>query len=155
MLSAPYMYMVEHSDNYKENTKTGYVEKKISKTTKGYSILKSVYDSYKQKKLIPQDFPVKTLKDLIMTAESAERLLESKIFENKVDFRVLGSVKAYESMLTSFERGISAWGSSYLNLNKPEELNNDGVAYYPLAKAASEEDKKGGFPSLSSITGNT
>lgn len=163
IMAAPYMYLVETVDPYRENPKTGFVEKKVSKTTKGYSILKSVYDSYKQKKLIPEDFPVKTLKDLVMTAHSAERLLESEIFQNKVDFRILGSVKQYEATITSFQGAIDGWKKSFLNLKSPkiEEIpaptgtTVQEVFWYPLNKAASEEDKKSGAPSLSSITGNT
>lgn len=163
LMAAPYMYLVETVEPFKENAKTGFVEKKVSKTTKGYAILKSVYDSYKQKKLIPDDFPVKTLKDLVMTAHSAERLLESEIFQNKVDFRVLGSVKQYEATITSFQNAIDAWKKSYLNLKSPkiEDVvsttgeSNQQLIWYPLNKAASEEDKKSGAPSLSSITGNT
>ena len=154
MLAAPYMYLVETVEPYRENVNTGLLEKKVSKTTKGYSILKSVYDSYKQKKLIPQNFPVKTLKDLIMTAQSAERLLESEIFQNKVDFRILGSVKQYETTISAFSNAINAWKKTYLNLKSYEELTK-GFYWFPLNKAASEEDKKGNVPSLSSITGNT
>jgi|688.fasta_scaffold03019_15 hypothetical protein len=155
ILAAPYMYMVENSEPYRENTKTGLIEKKISQSTKGYSILKSVYSDYKNKKLIPENFPIKTLRDLVMTAESAERLLETQIFKNVVDFKVLGSVKEYENIITAFQKGIDAWGRSYLNLGQPDNPENDGVAYYPLTKVASEEDTKAGSISLSSITGTT
>ena len=155
ILTAPYMYMVENSEPYRENTKTGLIEKKISQSTKGYSILKSVYADYKNKKLIPDDFPNKTLRDLVITAESAERLLETQIFKNVVDFKVLGSVKEYEGIITAFQKGIDSWGRSFLNLNQPDTPENDGVIYYPLNKVASEEDTKSGSISLSSITGST
>jgi hypothetical protein len=153
MMVAPYMYLVETANEpYKQNYSTGLVDVTISRTTKGYQVLKSVYDEYKAKKLIPQDFPVKTINELLINAQSAERLLETEIFENTVDFKVLGSIKEFEKIINNFASAINTWGNSYLDLKHPQIIDN--VQYFPLNKAASEADKTGnnGQPTLDSIT---
>ena len=123
-LNAPYMYMVEKSDPYTTNTKTGFVEKKISKSTKGYSILCSVYDEYKAKGYIPKNFPNKTLRDLIMTANSLDKIIENALFAEVVDPSVLSDVAQYDSILDTFEKGIIAWGGRYLSGTVLDRVND-------------------------------
>ena len=138
MMVAPYMYMVETATPLKENTKTGLVEKTISKTTKGYQILKSVYNDYIRKGYLEENFPVKTLRELLMNANSAERMLESQIFENIISFEVLGAVKEYETLTVNFQKAIDAWGRKFLDYKRPLNFLNDERTYYPLTKEAND-----------------
>jgi hypothetical protein len=114
IINAPFMYMVETPENLKFNEKTGFVEKKVSKSTKGYSILKSVYDEYKAKGYIPENFPVKTLRDLLMTATALDTIIEKELFSQTIEPAVLSDVAQYDKTLDKFEKAIISWGSRYL-----------------------------------------
>ena len=141
IVNAPYMYMVEKAGGYTTNTKTGLTEKKISKTTKGYSILKSVYDDYKAKGYIPADFPVKTLRELLMTATALESIIETALFSEAIDPEVLSDVNEYNNALTAFERRLIAWGTRNLNKNdivKEVTFGDEVITYYGLNKTQSE-----------------
>ena len=137
-VNAPYMYMVETGGDYKTNTKTGFVEKTVSKSTRGYQILKSVYSEYKAKGYIPKDFPIKTLRDLIMTANSLDKILETTLFSSTVDPIVLGGVAEYDQLLDTFEKRVIAWAGRYLG-DKVETINN--VDYYGLNKTVVDQNK--------------
>ena len=164
-VNAPYLYMVETSDPYKLNEKTGYIEKKVSKTTKGYTTLKSVYNEYKAKGYIPFDFPNKTLRDLFMTATALDSIVEKKLFSETVEPSVLSDVAQYDKELSKFERTIIQWGSRYLNssdeitqevLSFPGIGENVTVKYYNLNKISNNQSKTTSGPvSLDIITGTT
>jgi len=150
-VNAPYMYMVENIDEpYRVNEKTGFIEKKISKTTRGYSILKSIYDDYKAKGYIPKDFPVKTLRDLLMTASALDKIIETQLFSETIDPSVLTHVAEYDSLLVSFERMVIFWGNKNLNSIENEissetlpspDGSNQVYKYYRLKKAVSDKTK--------------
>jgi hypothetical protein len=154
IMNAPYMYMVEKSDDFKTNEKTGYVEKKVSKSTKGFSILKSVYDEYRAKGYVAQDFPDKTLRDLLMTANSLDKILEQTLFDETVDPTVLSHVAEYDSLLTRFENRTINWASR--NLSGTIQESEGGFDYYALNKATLDKTKtSNGANSADIITGTT
>jgi hypothetical protein len=130
MLNAPYMFMKTSEENVKFNENTGLYEKRASKTSKGYSILKSVYSEMKQKKLIPQDFPVKTLREMDVIAKRLNVTLEKIIFDEVVDPRVLNSLKEYGDYLNDLEKSVRSWGVTRLNTQNPRERN--GEIYFSL-----------------------
>lgn len=122
ILNAPYMFSKENEVEPRFNEQRGVWERRISKTTKGYLILKSVYNEMKQKKLIPQDFPVKTVRELGIVAESLDKLLEKIIFDEVVDAKVLNAINDYSKKLQNFESAIQGWSdnnlvSSYVEIN--------------------------------------
>ena len=131
ILNAPYMYMVE-SDSLpaKFNEKKGISEKQIKKSSKGYVMLTSVYDEYKQKGLIDKNFPVKTLRELIVVARSLDKILEKEIFGGLVDMKLFVGIKDFEKKLTEFESSIRNWGK--MNLS-PETIELDGAIYNKLS----------------------
>jgi hypothetical protein len=153
-INAPFMYMVEKQDEpYRINEKTGFVEKKILKTTKGYSILKSVYSDYMAKGYIPKDFPTKTLRDLLMTAKGLDKIIETQLFSGTVDPSVLAHIAEYDVLLDSFERAVVSWGNRYLVSNqnevKSETLKGpDGrdkiYRYFRLNKPTNDQTKVSG-----------
>jgi hypothetical protein len=155
IVNAPYMYMVESTEPYKTNPKTGFVEKKISKTTKGYSILKSVYSDYKAKGYIDKDFPVKTLRELLMTASGLESIIESTLFSETVNPNVLSDVAEYDKVLDNLEKRIISWGNRYLN--STDTVKEDGdVIYYALNKVTNDRTQtSNGAASADIITGTT
>jgi hypothetical protein len=141
VLNAPYMFMKESEVSGNSNEKTGRVTKKIHKTSKGYAMLSSVYSEMKRKKLIPQNFPVKTLREVASIAETLDKILEQQIFNNVVDMKVLAGLQDYNKTLTEFEKYIKdVWSPTYLektlfedvNVGKDSEGNDVFLRYYGL-----------------------
>lgn len=131
ILNAPYMFLSETDKDGKFNPKTNRIEKKISRTSKGFVLLKAVYDEYIQKGYLPKDFNVRprTLREIITIASSLDRILEREIFDQKVDFRILSGIKEFETNITSFEDSIKSWATIHLTNDFTTE--ND-VDYFKL-----------------------
>jgi hypothetical protein len=102
ILNAPYMYGIEQTKDTKTNEKTGEVTKVISKTSKGYLTLKSIFEEYKRKGLIDDDMPVKTLKEVIDIAKRLDPILEKKIFGEVVDMKIFVASK---EILVKYKHG--------------------------------------------------
>jgi hypothetical protein len=117
ILNAPYMFLSETDKKGKFNPKTNRIEKKISKTSRGFVLLKAVYDEYIQKGYLPKDFNVRprTLREIITIASSLDKILEREIFDQKVDFRILSGIKEFETSIASFEDQIKSWASVHLS----------------------------------------
>ena len=150
MLNAPYMYYIESDSKLNFNPQTGTYEKRIKRSSKGYSTLKTVYDEYKTKGLIPKDFPVKTLREVITIAKSLDKILEREIFDQVVDFKLFNGVKEFEKKVIEFETSINAWADRCLtNLIIPNNTDNPNVDYF--VQKGNEKDRG----SLINIIGTT
>jgi hypothetical protein len=110
IMNAPYMYAIENATQAKFNEKKGEYTQTISKSSKGYQMLKSVYAEYKRKKLIPQNFPVKTLREVCAVAQSLDKILEQQIYDQVVNMKVFSAIKDFEETVTTFEKEVKAWG---------------------------------------------
>ena len=141
ILNAPYMFAVEKENTKTFNEATGSKQKEIKKSSKGYLMLKSVYDDYKSKGLIDKDFPVKTLREVLTLAKSLDKILEQQIFDQVVDMRLFAGVKEFESRISEFEQSIRAWSQANLS---PEVIVKNGIEYNYLAGTGTERssDKK-------------
>jgi len=128
ILNAPYFYVSEGSTPGDTNEGKGTTEIVISKSTRGYRILKSVYQEYVSKGLLPPDFPVRTLRELIQIAGKLNTTLEKEIFESVVDPKILAGVKDFEYLMETFEGGVSSWKSTNLSPESftTEETRVDG-----------------------------
>ena len=126
----------------------------LSQSTRGYSILSSVYDEYKAKGYVSKDFPNKTLRDLIMTANSLDKIIENALFAEVVDPSVLSDVAEYDAILDAFEKTVIAWGGRYLSgtvLDRVNEWN-----YFGLNKTVTDKTSTtNGANSGDIITGTT
>ena len=131
ILNAPYMFLSETDKKGKFNPKTNRIEKTISRTSKGFVLLKAVYDEYIQKGYLPKDFNVRprTLREIITIASSLDRILEREIFDQKVDFRILSGIKEFETAITSFEDNIKSWSSLHLS---NDFFVKDEIDYFKL-----------------------
>ena len=130
LVNSPYMFLNEKVENKKFNESTGRYEKYVSKGSKGYSILTSIFNEYKQKNLVPKDMPVKTLKELGYIAESLDKILEKEIFNKVVDMKVLSGVKDLEKEIENFENVIKAWANKNLTKDftvKTKVLQNNNT----------------------------
>jgi len=146
VLNAPYMFPIENNTQPTFNPKTGRYEQMVSKSSRGYTLLKTVYSEYKQKGILPKDFPVKTLREVLVVARSLDKILEREILDQVVNIKVVGALKEYDDILTNFENDIKSWAST--NLSAEYVINNDTKEYgYYL----SGQDKT----TLKNITGLT
>lgn len=138
ILHAPYMYMVENTRDTNENPQTGTKIRKISRTSKGYATLRAVYSEYKQKGLIPKDFPVKTLKELITIAQNLDRILEQEITNQVVDARLFVAIKSFDDTINKFIQSVNAWAKIRLTQTFNTALNGEdgitGIDYYILSQ---------------------
>ena len=149
ILNAPYMYYIESDSRLTFNPQTGTYEKRIKKSSKGYSTLKTVYDEYKTKGLIPKDFPVKTLREVITIAKSLDKILERTIFDKVVDFKLFNGVKEFEKKIIEFETSINNWSDTYLTNQIITFTDNSKVNYF--VQKGNEKERG----SLIKITGAT
>jgi len=156
IINCPYMFLTEKVENKKFNEKDGRFEKTISRGSRGYQILRSIYDQYEQKGLVPKGTfikndgkPVKTLKDLGYIAESLDKILERKIFNEVVDMSIFQGIKELETTINNFEDSVRAWSKQNLSSKEYEvkKIGEDEYNWYYL----SAKDKK----NLLIITGQT
>ena len=149
ILNAPYMYYIESDSNVNFNNNSGTFEKRIKKSSKGYSVLNTVYDEYKAKGLLPKDFPVKTLREVIAIAKSLDKILERVIFDQVVDFKLFNGVKEFEKKVVDFENSVTAWSTQNLTDQIIYFSDNPTVPYFYLK--GTEKEKT----SQIKITGST
>ena len=133
ILNAPYMYAIEKETNASFNEKTGRYEKKVSKSSRGYTMLRSVYDEYIAKGLLPKNFPTKTLKEVITVAKTLDKILEKEIFNQVVDYKIFAGLKEFEKTVQDFETAVRSWGAVNLEKNIFEINGVTGVTYSYLS----------------------
>jgi hypothetical protein len=140
ILNSPYMFLSETDKKGKFNQKTNRIEKTISRTSRGFVMLKAVYDEYIQKGYLPKDFNVRprTLREIITIASSLDRILEREIFDQKVDFRILSGIKEFETNITAFEDSVKSWATTHLT---NDFTRQDKIDYFKLIpKEAGKKD---------------
>ena len=151
-LNGPYMYMNDNTTEPTFNTHTGVYEQKVSKTSRGYSMLKSVYSEYKQKKLIPEDFPVKTVREVGLVAKTLDKILEREIFDQVADMKLFTGLKDFDEKITAFETEVKAWGSRNLSVTEFSGNTTTGdKIYYLSAKDKTDTSKVLGATSTSTL----
>jgi hypothetical protein len=130
ILNAPYMFPTEATyDTLTDGTNNVVT---TVKSTRGYSLLKTIYQEYKDKGLIAADFPVKTLREILKISESLDKILEKKIFNEVVDMKLFAGLKEFEENLNKFEQGIIGWGRNKLERDIVFFPNDSGYDYYYL-----------------------
>ena len=132
ILNAPYMFGIEASSVKTYNQKTGYYEKTLKKTSIGYVTLKSVYDEYKSKGLLPKDFPVKTLREVVIIARRLNKILEKEIFAEVVDPKVLAGVKQFEDLIQGLYKAVQEWKVKHITGEYTPGKTSDDNTYKVL-----------------------
>lgn len=134
ILNSPYMYGIEIPTQEKINEKDGQKQIKLSKSSRGYQTLVSVYDEYRRKGLvtIPED-QNPTLREVITKAKKLDQILERKIFgeEGVVDMKLFGLVKEFDEQLIRFVNEVTSW-QNVKTTNEPISIEN--VVYRFLTK---------------------
>ena len=134
MLNCPYMFPIEKPKISKENTNTNDAKIGLNKSSRGYSILQSVYSEYKRKGLVPKDFPTKTLRELIVIAQNLDKTLEDQILGQVLDADIFVGLQDFETKITNFEEQVSSWAR--INVVKTFDTTPDNVRYYNLKDTA-------------------
>lgn len=144
ILNAPYMYLTQNDKPTRFNPKTGTYQKSVSKTSRGFVLLKSIYEEYVQKGYLPKIFleKPKTLREIIVIAGTLDRILEREILDQAVDMRVFTGIKEFETAIENFEKYINDWGSKHLSKEYfTVGTGEDTVYYYKLAPGEKNELK--------------
>ena len=127
VLNAPYFYLSESVEDAKYNEKTGQREKTLFKTTKGYRVLRSVYQEYINKGYLTKNFPVRTLREIIVLAGRLSKILEQKIFSKFISHHTLSAIKDYEDTITVLKKNVQLWANKYVSgsvITLPEEAGS-------------------------------
>lgn len=125
LLNAPYLLPTESVKTSKTNTLTLKELETIKKSSRGYDILKTVYNEYKLKGLIPDDFPVKTLREVLTIAETLDTLLEKQIFDQVVDMRLFAAMKEFGETIDKFEASVNGWAKTRLERTPVTTLDKE------------------------------
>jgi hypothetical protein len=147
ILNAPYLFPHESIKVKNTDTKTGKETQTLKKSSRGYEMLNTVYNEYKLKGLIDNDFPVKTLREVLTISKTLDTLLEKQIFGQVVDMRLFAAVKELGENIDRFEKQVVAWKKQYLEntpitvLNVPSTTDSSSVlqTYYVSANQTSPE----------------
>ena len=115
ILNAPYMFPIEYDDKTTYNESTGYHDKVLKKTSKGYTTLKAVYHEYIQKGLLDKNFPVKTLREVLVISRTLNKILEQQIFTQVIDPKILAGIKEFEDVIVTLENQVREWGKKHLS----------------------------------------
>ena len=105
-------------------------------TPLGYKKIIQVYDEYKSKKLIPQDFPYLTIQQLVTRLENFQKNLLSSFGKISVD--QLTDSNTFSNIIKEYDvavekgPGTTSWKSKYLNLSKFYLIKGNGDTYYKL-----------------------
>ena len=133
ILNAPYMYAIEQDTEAKYNSNTQQYTKTVSKSSRGYTLLKSVYSDYVSRGLLPKSFVEnpKTLREIISVAKTLDKILEREILDQKVDFHIFDGVKEFERIVQEFMTAVETWGQAHLS--RDFVTDNSTKSYYLAA----------------------
>lgn len=126
ILTAPYLFPNESTKVTSSNTNTGQEVESVKKSSRGYEMLKTVYNEYKLKGLIPDDFPVKTLKEVLTISKTLDTLLEKQIFDQVVDMKIFAALKEFGEDIDKYEQAVIGWGKQNLE-TVPESSLTDST----------------------------
>jgi hypothetical protein len=138
VMNAPYMFGNEiTTDNVK-----GVITKTVrtSKSSKGYIYLKSVYDEYKRKGYIDQNFPVKTLREVVILAKNLDATLEREILKGDLRPKIFNGLNEFGNNLTTFNEALNGWQNDYLSSTYIKNAKRGNDIYYKLKESEQNKD---------------
>ena len=153
ILNAPYMYGIEIPTKGETNDKTGETQVRLSKSSRGYQTMLSVYQEYRRKGLITIPENVNpTLRELIAKAKRLDQILEKQIFGDGglVDMRLFGLVKEFDDKIVDFASTVQSWRTTNLTKQYETVPKDSGINYFFLTK-----DKNNKDTTIRGKTGNT
>jgi hypothetical protein len=137
-LNAPFMFGNESISTDKNNVTTKTIT--VSRSSKGYSLLNTIYEEYKAKNLIDKNFPVKTLREVVILAKSIDEILERQIFTNSVKPQIFSALEEFGGRISNFKLAIQGYRDSKTkNEIRTDIKGND--EYRKLADSEKNSDK--------------
>ena len=105
-------------------------------TPLGYRKIIQVYDEYKRKKLIPQDFPYLTIQQLITRLENFQKNLLSSFgklsVEQLTDSSTFADVIKDYNLYIQIGPGTTSWKNEYLDIKKFYLIKGNNGTFYKL-----------------------
>lgn len=130
VINAPYLYGSKTENTKTFNEQKGMYTQELKRSSKGYMMLKSVYAEMKQKNIIPEDFPVYTLRELEIIAQSLDKILEKTIFDEVIDPKILGLMDDFNKTSTDLIKSVEAWISYYISPIVGGKVNNEDIFFF-------------------------
>lgn len=130
IINAPYLYSNASENPKVFNEQKGTYTQELKRSSKGYMMLKSVYAEMKQKNIIPDDFPVLTLRELEIMAQSLDKVLEKTIFDEVIDPTILGLMESFNKASTDLIKSVEAWISYYIYPISGAKVNNEEIFFF-------------------------
>ena len=153
LFAVPHMYESTYSVSYPQpNSKNS---SPLSYTMEGGTEkIKEVYQDYKQKGLIPEDFPELSVNELLNRLELFTQNYQKSFTE--IDTLSLTESVNYRETLTEYSQRIyfgptdTAWFEQYCDKAKAIRLKDFKETFYPLTKEAQANSTKIAIPELQS-----
>lgn len=130
VINAPYLYASASENPKTFNEQKGVYSQEIKRSSKGYMMLKSIYAEMKQKNIIPEDFPVLTLRELEIMAQSLDKILEKTIFDEVIDPTILGLMESFNKASADLIKSVEAWISFNINPISDGKYLNEDVFFF-------------------------
>ena len=122
-------------------------------SSRGYQKIREIYNEYKTKGLIPQDFPELTLPELGYRLKNFQEKIVASY--NKVDLQALTDAETYRKTLKEYYNkvrgGTDSWFTKYLN-DRPYVLQNTGQEIYAFKTELGPERRQQALSELTAIT---
>lgn len=119
LLATPYMYNVKYNQtpNVVTPAQQGNGTKDVQQisTSKGYGKIKEVYSEYKAKKLVDENLPELTLRQLVVRLERLEKFLLESF--GKQELGPVTDADNYSEDLREYEGEVYYFGNSWFNKN--------------------------------------
>ena len=140
IMNAPYMYPRQYEKTTKESE-----ESQLITTSRGAQVQHEVYNIYRAKGLVAEDFPDITLKELVDRVQNLDTLIEKAL--EPYNLSALDDVDTYEKLLTNFSfkiLGEAGWGRRYLDFSEVGIYvdNSTQRFYYSWKKEVAENVEK-------------
>lgn len=153
LIAAPRMY--KQNLRIEQNTTNGTNSTSVKNTIvrKGYEELKKVYQIYKSKKLIPQDFPEITITEMVNRLENfIKNVLDSFSKEN---YDGITDYDNFKKQINDFQgdilyyQGIS-WAEKYLDM-KNYQVDNQKIIFFTYKPGTDTQTKENSKSELQKI----
>ena len=143
IMNCPYMYPLENKKETIQNPQKDTKTLETTRLSKGYSILKTIYSEYIRKGLVKPDFPVVTLRELIVKAQSLDKILEREILYQKLHPDIFVGLQDFENNINTFYTQAKAWATTnLLNNFDIEQKEGKSIRCYDLKDLTKSTNEK-------------
>ena len=138
ILAVPQMYTKRVSTNIQNspvaNTNQSSAPVNDVVVNGGYEKMKLVYDNYKKKKLIPEDFPVITIQQLINKLDNF--VFDTLVKQGKQSFTSYTDFENYKKIIQQYMDEVSlesnSWSAKYMDTKNPFIVTENNINYKVL-----------------------